>query len=140
MDWWLRILPLQGSPSKDDKILGRVKRYSEEANAPDPENNDQVMLIRERLSRILYLRSFFDYPIALNLTTIKRLGLLRIVKSGFSYLKARIFPIKPEKSLEDFMINRFGHELYATFFRDYTHKVSGGPPSRNQTGLGCPTN
>lgn len=82
---------------------------------------------RSRLSRIYYLRSFFNYPISLSLDTLKKLGLVRTVKVGMSYLKARAFPIKPEKSLADFMINRFGRELYGTFFRDYTEKVWGVP-------------
>ncbi len=33
----------------------------------------------------------------------------------------------PEKSLEDFFLNRFGDELYKTFFRSYTEKVWGLP-------------
>lgn len=40
-------------------------------------------------------------------------------------MKALAFPIKPEKSLQDFMINRFGKELYLTFFKDYTEKLWG---------------
>jgi protoporphyrinogen oxidase len=38
--------------------------------------------------------------------------------------------VRPEKSLEDFLVNRFGRELYATFFRDYTEKVWGVPCDR----------
>jgi protoporphyrinogen oxidase len=83
-------------------------------------------LIRNRKSRILYERNFYDYPIALNKTTIQNLGLIRFFKIGFSYLKSVIFK-KDEKTLEDFFINRFGYELYATFFKDYTHKVWGVP-------------
>jgi len=37
------------------------------------------------------------------------------MKVGFSYVKASLLPIKPEKTLEQFLINRFGRELYATF-------------------------
>ena len=44
-----------------------------------------------------------------------------------SYLRIRLAPIRPERTLEDFFINRFGRELYATFFRDYTEKVWGVP-------------
>jgi protoporphyrinogen oxidase len=87
--------------------------------------DDNVFLTRDRLSRIYYLRSFFDYPVSLNANTIKNLGFLRIVKIGFSYLFSRIFKIRNEKSLEDFFINRFGKELYLTFFKDYTEKVWG---------------
>lgn len=130
MNWWLNILPIQGKPSKDDLILNSVKPYSSSKNAPDPEKTDRAMLIRNRLSRIFFLRKFFDYPVSLNLNTIMNLGFVRIMKVGFSYMKAMAFPIRQEKSLEDFIINRFGRELYSTFFRDYTEKVWGVPPSR----------
>ena len=92
---------------------------------PDPEKCDQVMLLRPRKSRIYFLRRFFDYPITLSLDTIKKLGLLRIMKIGFSYLRAVLFPFRPEKNLEEFFINRFGRELYRTFFKSYTEKVWG---------------
>lgn len=85
------------------------------------------MLCRSRLSRILFLRKLFDYPVSLNAATIKRLGLWRMFKIGMSYLKVKVTPARKEKSLEDFMINRFGVELYRTFFRDYTEKLWGVP-------------
>ena len=92
--------------------------------APDP---DLVMLIRPRKSRIYYLRKFFDYPIKLTGTTLTNLGVLRTVRVGLSYMKSRVKQITPEKSLEDFLINRFGRELYLTFFKSYTEKVWGTP-------------
>ena len=125
MDWWLSILPLQGAPSKDDLLLDRKVELSTLPEAPNPEKTDKVMLKRHRLSRIYYLKTFFDYPVSLNMNTIKGLGLWRMFKIGCSYLKALAFPIKEEKSLEDFMINRFGRELYLTFFKDYTEKLWG---------------
>jgi protoporphyrinogen oxidase len=85
------------------------------------------MMLRPRLSRILYLRKFFDYPVSLNSNTIKGLGIWRMAKIGTSYLKSCLFQVKPEKSLQDFMLNRFGKELYKTFFKDYTEKVWGIP-------------
>lgn len=127
MDWWQTILPLQGEPASDDLLLGRDVALSKQAGAPDPEQTDKVMLIRGRLSRIFFLRKFFNYPISLNGSTIKNLGLMRIARIGASYVKARLKPIKDEKSLEDFFINRFGKELYLTFFKDYTEKVWGVP-------------
>ena len=125
MDWWLNILPLQGAPSKDDLALNREIELSSLKNAPNPEKTDKVMLKRNRLSRIYYLKTFFNYPVSLNMDTIKGLGLWRMFKIGCSYMKALAFPIKNEKSLEDFMINRFGKELYLTFFKDYTEKLWG---------------
>jgi len=85
------------------------------------------MMLRPRLSRILYMRKFFDYPVSLNANTIKGLGLWRMAKIGTSYLKSSLFKIKEEKNLQDFMLNRFGKELYLTFFKDYTEKVWGIP-------------
>ncbi len=124
--WWKKILPLQGAPSSDDLILERQIPLAP-SPAPDPEKEDRVMLYRQRLSRIFYLRKFFNYPVALNLNTVMNLGIVRIFRIFFSYLRVRLAPIKHEKSLEDFLINRFGRELYATFFKDYTEKVWGVP-------------
>ena len=83
------------------------------------------MLQKNRYSRIFYLRTFFDYPIKLNMETLSKLGLIRVFRIFNSYVQARLFPIKTERSLEDFFINRFGKELYLTFFKDYTEKVWG---------------
>jgi protoporphyrinogen oxidase len=128
MQWWQNILPLQGSYSKDDLMLGRNFQLSSKLNAPDPEKTDKAMLIRSRLSRIFYLRKFYDYPISFNFSTLSNLGISRIIKITASYIKACCFPIKNELSLEDFLVNRFGRELYLTFFKDYTEKVWGVPP------------
>lgn len=127
MDWWRGILSLQGAPARDDALLGRDVPLSEEPDAPDPEKTDRVMLVRRRISRIFFLRRFFDYPVSLNLNTLRNLGLVRIAKIAWSYARIRLFPIRNEQSLEDFFINRFGGELYRTFFRDYTEKVWGVP-------------
>ena len=138
MEWWRNILPLQGSPARDDRLLGRTVplahycllrplRAEEPATvaAPDPEQSDAVMLVRSRLSRIYFLRKFFNYPVSLTLDTLANLGPARISMIGLSYLKSCLAPIRREKTLEDFFINRFGRELYLTFFRDYTEKVWG---------------
>jgi protoporphyrinogen oxidase len=93
----------------------------------EPADRDLVMLIRPRKSRIYYLRRFFDYPITLTATTLGNLGPVRTLRVGLSYLKSRVAQISPEKSLEDFLINRFGRELYLTFFKSYTEKVWGTP-------------
>jgi len=130
MKWWQNILPLQGSGSKDD-IQKNISYHHKKsavilpATGPDPEKSDQVMLIRERLSRIFFLRKLFDYPITLNKKTIADLGFIRIGKIAATYVWVKIFRVKEIKSLEDFFINRFGTELYKTFFKDYTKKVWG---------------
>lgn len=125
MNFWLNILPLQGAPAKDDKLLDRTIPLSTAPVAPDPEKEDRVFLYKNRITRIFFLKKFFDYPITLNVGTLKNLGLLRILKIGITYTLIKLWPRKVEKSLEDFFINRFGKELYETFFKDYTEKVWG---------------
>jgi protoporphyrinogen oxidase len=98
--------------------------------APPPANPDLVMLVRPRKSRIYYLRKFFDYPINLSRNTIANLGPARMARIGASYIASRLHPIREENSLEDFLINRFGRELYLTFFKSYTEKVWGTPCDR----------
>ena len=132
MNWWLDILPAQG-PSKKNRLEHEISYRNQKRKlqlseiGPDPDIVDNVMLIRPRLSRIYYLRRFFEYPITLNISTIRNLGLLRVISIGIGYIWIRLFPIKEEISLEDFFINRFGKKLYQTFFKDYTEKVWGVP-------------
>ncbi|MGD0797338.1 MAG: NAD(P)/FAD-dependent oxidoreductase [Acidobacteriaceae bacterium] len=123
--------PLRGlGPLQDDEAAERrhgTREIEHEAVVPVPADPDLVMLIRPRRSRIYYLRKFFDYPITLTANTLKNLGVVRMVRVGTSYAASRVSQIKPEKSLEDFLINRFGRELYLTFFKSYTEKVWGTP-------------
>lgn len=93
------------------------------------EDNDNVMLRRNRVSRIYYLRKFFDYPITLSRQTFANMGLARTVRAGMGYLWSTMHKRK-EESLEDFYINRFGKPLYSMFFEDYTEKVWGVHPSK----------
>lgn len=126
MKFWEELMPVQGKNSFDDEILGRIKDLSKDG--PDPEIEDNVMLIRHRVSRIYYLKKFFDYPISMKLETFKNMGLKRTIMAGFSYLKTLIIK-REEKSLEDFYINRFGKVLYIMFFEKYTEKLWGRHPS-----------
>lgn len=127
MNFWGDLMKLQGKPALDDKELGREKPLLE--GGPDPETEDRVMLVRDRVSRIYYLKKFFDYPISLKLETFTNMGLVRTIKAGFSYLKS-IFVKKEEDSLENFYINRFGKVLYSMFFEKYTEKLWGRHPSQ----------
>ena len=119
--------PLQHADSEEAEEEDSVEDAAETVAVPEPENPDLVMLIRPRRSRIYYLRKFFDYPITLTANTLKNLGVVRMARVGTSYMVSRVHQINPEKSLEDFLINRFGRELYLTFFKSYTEKVWGTP-------------
>ena len=125
MQWWQNMMPRQGKPSFDDIQLGRQKKLAEVG--PDPEQTDRVMLVRNRVSRIYYKKKFFDYPVSLKWETIKNMGFGTTMVAGFSYLKGTAVK-KPETSLENFYINRFGRKLYSMFFEGYTEKLWGRHP------------
>ncbi len=134
MQWWNDQMPMQGAPSYDDKKLGREKPLA--ANGPDPETTDEVMLLRQRVSRIYYHHKFFDYPISMKWETIRNMGFLTTMKAGFSYL-ASVFRKRPEDSLENFYINSFGKKLYSMFFEGYTEKLWGRHPSEIDASWGA---
>jgi protoporphyrinogen oxidase len=129
MNWWMDLMPPEASADTQHALQHQNKQRILNTNIQglSPETTDLVMLVRPRKSRIYFLRRFFDYPITLTSDTLRKLGLVRTMKIGVSYLLARIFPRKVEKSLEDFLINRFGRQLYLTFFKSYTEKVWGVP-------------
>ncbi len=126
MDWWAEMMPLQGAPSYDDKVLDRPVPLA--PGGPDPETEDRVMLIRNRVSRIYYDHHFFDYPISLKWETIKTMGFGTTMKVGFSFLKATLHK-RPNDNLENYYINSFGKKLYSMFFEGYTEKLWGRHPS-----------
>src|ERR1700733_5984460 len=86
MDWWLEMMPMQASSDGEQLITYRRATTSIKSSvaAPDPEKTDLVMLVRNRKSRIYFMRKFFEYPVSLSVETLKNLGLLRIMKVGFS--------------------------------------------------------
>ncbi len=130
---WFELMPLQGKPAYDDKLLQTKKEFPN--NNIDPEKSENVMLLRNRISRIFYNHKFFDYPISLNLKTIKKMGFITTTKCGFSYLKSS-FLKKEENNLENFYINRFGYKLYSMFFKDYTTKLWGRSPKEIDSSWG----
>ncbi len=125
-DIWKTLMIPQGAPSYDDIKTGTEKNLFE--NGADPENDEKVLLLRNRVSRIFYLRKFFDYPISLKPETFINMGLSRTVKAGLGYIGSCVHKL-PEDSLRNFYINRFGKPLYEMFFEDYTEKLWGINPS-----------
>ena len=128
MDWWRGMLPVAAPADADAARELRYKGAS--AIAPEAtarESDDAVMLLRSRLSRIYFNKRFFDYPLKLNPDTLLKLGPWKTFTFGLSYVWSRIHPRKPEASLEDFLVNRFGQKLYRQFFKEYTEKVWGVP-------------
>ena len=133
-EWWEKMLPTQGAGSKDDVMLGRSTTVVE--GGPDPEQTDQVMLRRHRVSRILFLNKFFDYPISMKPETFKNMGIVNTIKVGVSYLRTLVHKL-PEDNLENFYINRFGRKLYSMFFEYYTENLWGRHPSEIDASWGA---
>src|SRR5262245_50952143 len=132
MKWWLNMLPLQSSGSAAPVLTYQNSHHPVpvcETAAPES-GSDCVMLLRPRKSRIYYLRHLFSYPISLSRDTLGKLGLHRTFRIGVSYIRRSLLPLRPERTLEEFLTNRFGDELYRTFFKSYTEKVWGVPCDR----------
>ncbi|MEN9787148.1 MAG: hypothetical protein RLZZ299_2412 [Pseudomonadota bacterium] len=130
MDWWRDILPVQGAVGAHAQLAYQgAARTLPLGDGPDPAREDAVMLVRPRRSRIYYLGQFFDYPVRASPDTLRKLGARRTARIAATYARARVRP-RAEHSLEDFLVNRFGTELYETFFREYTEKVWGVPCAR----------
>lgn len=131
MQWWMNQMPFEQNGSGPQKIsyhgMSRAINGNHVDGAVDTYESDQVMLVRKRKSRIYFLRQFFDYPISLTGDTLGKLGFIRTLRIACSYMKSAIFPIKSAQNLEQFFVNRFGRELYETFFKSYTEKIWGVP-------------
>ncbi len=129
MRWWLELMPVEAGSGKE----GQLRYQGQQRDVPgplgdaNPQTEDLVMLVRQRKSRIYFLRRFFDYPIRLTADTLRKMGAVRTFRAGMSYMRAALLPRREEHSLEDFFINRFGKQLYLTFFKSYTEKVWGVP-------------
>ncbi|HRZ61784.1 MAG TPA: NAD(P)/FAD-dependent oxidoreductase [Rubrivivax sp.] len=129
MRWWQERLPVADADERAVRAglvlsyQGKQRDFKPEALAAN--DADSVMLVRGRLSRILFAGQFFDYPLKPGLDFVRKLGLVRCMEFGLSYAWAHAFPRRPERTLEDFFINRFGKALYLQFFKEYTEKVWG---------------
>src|SRR3954469_5891864 len=123
-----------GGISRTDEYKGyrfdigghRFFSKSAEVNAIWREILGDAFITRSRLSRIYYNRKFFHYPLKPADALIK-LGVFRSARCVLSYLKAWLRPIRPERSFEDWVVNRFGRLLFEIFFKTYTEKVWGMP-------------
>lgn len=123
LKWWSQIMPIeQNSEAKQITYHGEKKALPSNLKT---ENLHAQLLIRRRKSRIYYKNHFFSYPLQFKWSLITGLGWFKSLKIAIGILQSRFFPIRPEENLEDFYINRFGRELYHTFFKEYTYKVWG---------------
>jgi protoporphyrinogen oxidase len=88
----------------------------------------EEFLRRPRMSRIYWNGKFLHYPLR-GADVIKKLGPVELTRSMFSYLRAALKRKGEEKTLEQWVSNRFGKRLFELFFKSYTEKVWGVPTS-----------
>jgi protoporphyrinogen oxidase len=125
-DWWLQFLPLDKSSGNASlPISYQNQTASIKSPAFQSFEGNGSMLVRPRKSRIYYNHALFDYPLSLNTKTMRNFGLRKLSRIAASYARVKMFPLKEETNLEEFFINRFGYELYDSFFKGYTEKVWG---------------
>ncbi len=149
MNWWLQHMPVAHNGQAELRLTYQQQTrtvavaamagagasgFASESEDAEPVRIEsilgeqhRVMLVRPRKSRIYFLRKFFNYPIQLTVDTLRKLGIIRTFKIGVSYLRSIALPIRKVENLEQFFINRFGRQLYNTFFKSYTEKVWGVP-------------
>ncbi len=84
----------------------------------------EPLLERPRKSRIFYRGRFYSYPLR-PLEALRNLGFLESARCVASYMYARLRPVRPVQSFEDWVSNAFGRRLFGIFFRTYTEKVWG---------------
>lgn len=99
------------------------------SNNPDVVNwvrellGDQLLEVG-RSSRIYMGGRFVDYPIQFP-GALTIFSPAQAVKVGLSYLSTFVRPGGEDVSFEDWVVRRFGHALFDTYFRPYTEKVWG---------------
>jgi len=74
MQWWLEMLPVAAGDAEAGQLRYQGQKRDLPHPATVPDSQDLVMLVRQRKSRIYFLRRFFDYPIRLTAATFRNLG------------------------------------------------------------------
>ena len=93
--------------------------------------NNNELCLRERRSKIYLKKRFVLYPPEFS-DILRNLGLVTCFKCGMDYIYFRLKHLilkKPEISLKDWLINKFGYTLYKIYFGPYSFKLWGREPS-----------
>lgn len=77
-----------------------------------------------RLTRILYRRTLFNYPLQ-PINALAGLGPVEALRCIASYAGARLRPEADETTFEGWVVNRFGRRLFDIFFKSYSEKLWG---------------
>jgi len=74
------------------------------------------MLHRPRASRIFYGGKFYSYPLKAA-EALHKLGLVEAARCVLSYARARLFPVRDPRNVQDWVSNQFGERLFSIFFK-----------------------
>ena len=88
----------------------------------------EEFLLRPRMSRIRWNHRFLDYPLS-PADVARKVGPAELARIMASYARAAVRRKGGERTLEEWVANRFGRRLFELFFRSYTEKVWGVPCS-----------
>ena len=79
----------------------------------------------DRLTRILYRKRFFNYPLK-PIEVLRKLGPLWTARCIASYLKQKInLRSRDDGTFESWIVRRFGRKLFEMFFKSYSEKLWG---------------
>lgn len=84
---------------------------------------DRYVMVN-RLSRIIYRRTLFNYPLQ-PVNALAGLGPVEALRCVMSYARARLRPATDEATFEGWVVNRFGRRLFDIFFKSYSEKLWG---------------
>ena len=95
------------------------------------EVTDNNMVSTSRETRIFLMNRYFDYPLKIHnvLLHMPKCKILSIFYHYFAVRLKNLFRRPSDESFEDWVVNRFGWELYRMFFKEYTEKTWGMPCS-----------
>ena len=86
--------------------------------------NDYTLV--NRLTRIYYKKSFFNYPLKI-FNVLKNLNLFTIIQILYYYTLSQLSRNKKIDTFEDWIVSRFGKKLFEIFFKNYSEKLWGIP-------------
>jgi protoporphyrinogen oxidase len=107
--------------SKNDVLLNKIKVLM-----------GDELLVSERISAIRLNGREFQYPLSAG-DILRQTDVRFLSRCLVDYVYQCIYKklrYSPDTSFEDWVVNRFGHTLYNTFFKGYTQKLWGIPSNK----------
>jgi protoporphyrinogen oxidase len=132
MNWWRGMLPVGLPPDAGDEKTFRRGRPGTwpllgPATPQPTEAGDALLLLRKRQSHVRFDELSIAVPPPPLAQLARLLGTGASLRAAFDVARARLAPIRPERTLEDYFVNRFGRALYREFFKPHAEKWWGLP-------------